>query len=258
MGITPDDLARANAAAKQLESEGYFERARAGSQKAASLFARFVAFRLNPDGDESDFGCLSKASGEQQVDGFAEDAIVFSNDPSDLANVVDLVNGAGAADASIPDTYGVKPRRSHNRWIKPEALTQTQLLFLRPTGTEPKPKPPVTPQYPGYEELGGDEGGKVVTRQLARDFRAAGRPGLDDDCGAWQQRVSYDFLTRRIATVQESITKHRDGWLIALGLIRVEPGMQSVIHVCTICNRSASAPIGTPVPTITHAPECGR
>lgn len=258
MGITPDDLERANRVAKQLEAEGFFEKVRAGSQKAASLFARLVAFRLNPRGDESDFGCLSKSPGETQVDGFAEDAIVFSNDPSDLANVVDLVNGAGAEGANIPDTYGTKPRRSHNRWIKPAALTETQLLFLRPSGQPPAPPPPVKPQYPGYEELGGDEGGKLFTRQLARDYRSAGRPGLDDDCGAWQQRVSYDFITRNVATMAESIRKHRDGWLTALGLIEVSTGMMSWSAKCKLCGASVAVEKGKNFPPIQHTPECGQ
>lgn len=258
MGVTQDDLDRALVVAQRLEAQGFFEKARAGSQKAASLFARLTAFELNPKGDPDGFGCLSKSPGEIQVDGFAEDAIVFSNDPAELSNVVDLITGAGAAGASIPSRYGVKARRANNVWIKPEPLSPTQLLFLRPSGQPPTPPIPPPAQYPGYEELGGDEGGKVITRQLGRDYRAAGRTGLDDDCGAWQQRVSYDFLTRRIATVAESIAKHRDGWLIALGLIRVEDNQAFVSHVCTICGRTISAAIGAPVPTIPHTPECGR
>lgn len=77
---------------------------------------------------------------------------------------------------------------------------------------------PGAPVYPSYEELGGDEGGKKITRQLEADYRRAGRPGLDGDCGAWQQRVSYDFLTGVCKTVEESINKHRQEWCDALGI----------------------------------------
>jgi hypothetical protein len=82
----------------------------------------------------------------------------------------------------------------------------------------PQPQPPSKPTYPSYEELGGDSGGIAITRQLEADYKRAGRPGLDGDCGAWQQRVSYDFLTGVCKTVQESIAKHRAEWLAALGL----------------------------------------
>jgi hypothetical protein len=80
------------------------------------------------------------------------------------------------------------------------------------------PTPPPAPVYPTYEELGGDSGGIAITRQLEADYKRAGRPGLDGDCGAWQQRVSYDFLTRAVPTVQASITKHRAEWCAALGI----------------------------------------
>lgn len=86
-----------------------------------------------------------------------------------------------------------------------------------PPTPEPEPEPPA-PMYPSYEELGGDEGGKKITRMLEADYKEAGRPGLDRDCGAWQQRVSYDFLTRKVPTVEESINKHRPDWRKALGL----------------------------------------
>jgi len=83
---------------------------------------------------------------------------------------------------------------------------------------QPPQPPPSQPTYPSYEELGGDSGGIAITRQLEADYKRAGRPGLDGDCGAWQQRVSYDFLTGVCKTVQESITKHRAEWCSALGI----------------------------------------
>lgn len=80
------------------------------------------------------------------------------------------------------------------------------------------PHAPAAPVYPSYEALGGDEGGKTITRQLEADYKRAGLRGLDADCGAWQQRVSYDFLTGICKTVEESIKKHRDEWCQALGI----------------------------------------
>lgn len=81
-----------------------------------------------------------------------------------------------------------------------------------------EPPPPAKPTYPSYEALGGDEGGKKITRQLEADYKRAGLHGLDGDCGAWQQRVSYDFLTGVCKTVEESIKKHRDEWCQTLGI----------------------------------------
>lgn len=85
-------------------------------------------------------------------------------------------------------------------------------------GSTPPPMPPQTPTYPSYEALGGDSGGMAITRQLEADYKRAGLRGLDGDCGAWQQRVSYDFLTGKVPTVQASIDKHRPEWCEALGI----------------------------------------
>jgi hypothetical protein len=150
MGITPATLNRAIAAARKLETEGFFERVREGNRKAGSLFARLVAFELNPDGHADDFGWLSKSPGETQVDGFAEDAIVYGNDPDDRENVIDLITGAGAAGASVGG--GIKPRRENNRWVKPEPLTAEQLKFLRPGPPPPPPRPP-EPILPDRREM---------------------------------------------------------------------------------------------------------
>lgn len=77
---------------------------------------------------------------------------------------------------------------------------------------------PAAPRMKTYEELGGDEGGKKITRLLEADYKRAGMRGLDGDCGAWQQRVSYDFLSGICATVEESIAKHRRSWCQTLGI----------------------------------------
>lgn len=150
MSIDQDTLNRAIAAAKSLEAQGYFEKARQGDQKAASLFARHTAYTLNPSGDPDDYGCLSKSPGESQVDGFAEDAICYTDDPADRQNVVDLINGAGAPNASIGGS--VKERRENNKWVRPQALSVEQMTYLRSGGMPPQPQPPMPTQPPGREE----------------------------------------------------------------------------------------------------------
>jgi len=220
MSVSAETLEQVLTTARTLEAQSYFERVRQGDQKAAALFAKLVAYTMNPDGDPDGAGWLSKAPGESQVDGYAEDAIVIGNDPNERENVVDLVNGTGAAGASLPSRLtlaDLKPRREHNRWVKPQPLTASQLQYLQAGGTRVPPQP-AKPIYPSYEALGGDEGGKTITRMLEADYKRAGRRGLDGDCGAWQQRVSYDFLTGICKTVEESIAKHRPEWCATLGI----------------------------------------
>lgn len=218
MSVPNEELERAVQAARVYEQQGYFEKVRQGDQKAASLFVRLVALDLNPKADPNGWGWLTKSPGETQVDGFAEDAICWTNDPNNRVNAVDMVNRAGAPGASIGGS--VKERRANNTWYPPEPLTMYELAYLRPSGQPPTqpPSPPPTPTYPSYEALGGDSGGVKITQQLEADYKRAGRPGLDGGCGAWQQRVSYDFLTGLVPTVEASITKHRAEWCAALGI----------------------------------------
>lgn len=99
---------------------------------------------------------------------------------------------------------------------------------LKEGAPTPTPLPPSTklpshstsqPQaFPSYEECGGDAAGAAISRQLEADYKRAGRAGLDGDSGMWHQRVCYDFLTRKVPTVQEAIAKHRKAWCDALGI----------------------------------------
>jgi hypothetical protein len=137
------------ATVQQLEAEGYFEKARGGDHRAPSLFARLVAYRLNPTGSPSGWGWLKKGGGKE-VDGYAEDAIVFTADPGNLQNVVDVVGGAGAPGASIRWS-GAVPRRPSDTWEAPRPLTAEELNYLKPGATAPPvepPKPPVEPPAP--------------------------------------------------------------------------------------------------------------
>ena len=118
---------------RRLEQEGFFERARNGDHRACGLFARLAAFTLNPSGAPAGWGCLRKTGGGQNVEGFAEDAIVLGNDPSNLNNVVDIIGGAGAPGASL-GFGGFLPRRSSDVWERPVPLTAEQMKHLRPGG----------------------------------------------------------------------------------------------------------------------------
>jgi len=190
------------------------------------------------NGLDPNFRHLKKKPGQTQRHGHGEDSVLYLL-PDNRALAVDFIVGAGGpspqpgwgvgdhvythADAHDPDDHGIGHR---------------------------PPVPP--PSYPGYDELGGDDGGRKITRQLDADFKKAGRPGLDRDCGSWQQRVSYDFLTRKVATIDDAMVKHRDGWLAALGLFRTENGTR----VCLICGASVGYAQGTPPPLVPHNADC--
>lgn len=218
MSVPTEALHDITAVANDLVAQGYFERAHDGDERAASLFARLVASTANPTGKSFSWGWLKKTGGGFNVDGFADGAIVYGNDPSDVNNVVKIVTQVGSDHAGIGDA--VQPRRESDIWFRPQPLSPAELLYLRPHGVPepPTPRQPAKPLYPSYEALGGDEGGKKITRLLEYDYKRAGMHGLDGDCGAWQQRVSYDFLTGICPTVEASIAKHREEWCQTLGI----------------------------------------
>jgi len=230
MSVSSDQLKRAENCAKQLEAQGYFHRAKTGDQRAASYFARLTAYTLNPGGHALDYGTLTKPAGGSNVDGYAEDAIVFGNDPTNLMNVVDLVNGAGAPGATI-GAGDVKPRRAQDLWEQPKPLTRAEVEYLL-EGSAPAfgvPTGGSAPAVPSYESMGGDEGGKKVTRLMEADYKTAEKPGLDGNSGAWQWRTAYDFLAGICKTVELSTAKHQPEWRASLNQERASIGKPPIV-----------------------------
>lgn len=185
---------------------------------------------------------LKKSKAQTNVHRHGEDSALYCF-PDGTAKAVDFIGGAG----------GPNPQPG---WIVDNVTLYTHADGHDPDdhGLEDGAAPPAT--YPGYEELGGDAGGQAITRQLEKDFKRSGRPGLDGNCGAWQQRVAYDFLTGKVVPVEASVTKHRDGWLMALGLILVETGLTSEARRCLICDATVAYPKGTEPKLIPHTPGC--
>lgn len=126
--------------AHAVANEGYFDKCGAGEMRACSYFARLVAWRLNPTGDPSSWGWLSKPDGGSNVEGWADDAMVYGQGQH---NVIDLVGGAGASGARV-QWGGPHPRRPSNLWVAPQPLTKAELDYLKP-GSGPAPKPPPVP-----------------------------------------------------------------------------------------------------------------
>jgi hypothetical protein len=234
MPVSQPHLDRILQMAQAREAQGYFVRVKAGDQRAASLFARLVAYDVNPSGDRTLCGWLSKTSGETNVDGWAEDAIAGNGDQADLLNVIDLVGGSGAPGATLVTRLtpaDLKERRTNNLWVAPKPLTADELSYLTGGGVVVPPIPPVpaTPVYPSYESLGGDEGGKKITRLLEEDYKRAEKPGLDGECGTWPHRTNYDFLVGNCKTIEASIAKHQPEWRAALNAERTSQGKPPIV-----------------------------
>lgn len=172
-------------------------------QEDHARFVDDVVTALNAYDEQ--WGHLRKKPGQTNIHGHGEDSALCKL-PDGKAHAVDFIGGAGGPTPAL-------------RWGPDPIAYYTHADWLDPADHEKgAPPQPPAPQYPSYEELGGDEGGKKITRQLEADYKRAGRPSLDGDCGTWQQRVSYDFLTGICKTVEESITKHRAKWCASLGI----------------------------------------
>lgn len=149
---TQADVDRAVAAAHSLEQQGYFAKVKTGDVKAASYFARLVASMANPSGMGTDWGWLSKPpGGGTQVEGYADGAIVFGNNPNDLVNVLKIVTQVGSTDPNaIQIGRAVQDRRPSDTWHKPVPVPPKLPTYLA-GGVPPTPQPPQT-QPPGREE----------------------------------------------------------------------------------------------------------
>ena len=127
--------------------------------------------------------------------------------------VVDVIGGAGGPNPTpVWNVYDTEVEGS-GAWVDPGESPEP-----------PQPPTPPTPTYPSYESMGGDEGGKKVTRLMEADYKTAEKPGLDGDSGAWQWRTAFDFLTGICKTVEESIAKHQPEWRASLNAERASQG----------------------------------
>ena len=151
--IPQQQIQNAVAAATALRAQGFFTRVQQGDVTAASYFARLVAYTVNPQGDPSGFGWLSKTPGETHVEGFADGAIVYGSNEFDLENVLKIVTQVGSTNAGIGSA--VQPRRPENHWVAPQPLTLAQMRYLHPAydppGPTPTPVPIPVPQPPSND-----------------------------------------------------------------------------------------------------------
>jgi hypothetical protein len=130
------------AAMAQLEAEGLFEKCRQGEMRGCSYFVRLVVYRLNPSGDPSGWGALTKPAGGSNVEGYADDAVALGANATN--NVYDLVASSGVPGAR-PYVNGPLPRRGSDLWEAPRPLSDAQMAYLGGTVT-PQPQPQPNPQ----------------------------------------------------------------------------------------------------------------
>ncbi len=204
MSVPQDQHNRIVAQARVREGQGYFARAAAGDQRAASLFVRLVAYDLNPAGLGSDVGWLRKGGGTN-VDGYAEDAVCGNANSADLFNVIDMVGGTGAPGARLNDANpgNVKERRSVDTWFAPRPLTTEELTYLLSGGTVPVP--PTEPVQPYPDERTWWP--QVFDVEVAKRYTQAGKVYPDGPAAfRWASRTSYDI--RAGLTKEESLAKH--------------------------------------------------
>lgn len=217
MNPTLDDVKRAVDVAKSLEAQGYFTKVKQGDEKAASYFSRMVASKVNPSGNPNDWGWLSKPAGGFNIEGFADGAIVFGNNPSDLNNVLKIVVQVGSSnpnDIKIGDS--VQQRRPQDVWFCPVPLPDSVVSYI--TGQAP------TPAFPSYEvDFGGD---KLATEQigipLESDYIKAGQR-LNSGSATWFARTYYDAVYFTVVdkmnakdAMAKSVVKRRPEWRKAL------------------------------------------
>lgn len=211
MSVPSEDVKRATDMAHQLEAQGYFAKAKAGDEKGASYFARMVASRVNPTGNSADWGWLKKTGSGFNVDGYADGAIIFGNDPSNRRNVLKIVTQIGSTDPNaIQIGDAVQEHRESDVWASPVPLPDALPAYL---GGSPTPLPPPAPTVPPY--AGDAFFTEKVGAPLHADYSAAGQL-LNAGSATWFARTIYDIFAGM--TPEASVTKHRNEWRGALGL----------------------------------------
>lgn len=154
MSVPTVDVQRAIDMAHQLEQQGYFAKAKSGDERGASYFARMVAARVNPSGNSSDWGWLKKTGAGFNVEGYADGAIVFGNDPANRTNVLKIVTQIGSTNPNaIQIGDAVQERRAEDIWDKPVPLPDAITSYLLPGGVVIPPSVPPHADLPGRQEM---------------------------------------------------------------------------------------------------------
>lgn len=193
------------------------------AEKVAELYPRAFQNCHNEGPEENDFiilvgqacnridrniGCnWSRAV----VGDLARDGLTIRDPVSGKYVFADIVRGAGAPGQKI--VFNPTGECPASGFVDPFML-KTKYNYSVPIDP---PKDPVKPK-----RTWDDEVGKMVTREMDRLYKKAGRPGLDADCGGWLGRTLWDMIegdeNGKIYTFEESMRKHMRELEDALGL----------------------------------------
>jgi len=132
---TPNRIATVQAVAATDAGKVAMNGCKAADKRACHAFTRLVACALSADG----FGLLTKNPGENNVDGYAVDAIIYRS----TNQVIDLISASESASASVQ--WGEVPRRDGNNYAAPIGCSVTPPL-----------PPPVDPPAPSASAATAD------------------------------------------------------------------------------------------------------
>jgi hypothetical protein len=124
---TPNRIATVQAVAATDAGKLAMSGCKAADKRACHAFTRLAACALATDG----FGLLTKNPGENNVDGYAVDAIIYKS----TNQVIDLISASESASASVQ--WGEVPRRSGNEYAAPVGCAG-------PIDPPPPPPPPTS------------------------------------------------------------------------------------------------------------------
>ena len=161
-------------------------------------------------GLDPNFRHLKKKPGQTAIHDHGEDSVLYLL-PSNQALAVDFIGGANGPNPQPTWQVGSHP------YTHADAHDPTDHGIIEDAT-------PAPPSVPSYEAMGGDEGGKRVTRLMEADYKRAEKAGLDGDSGAWQWRTAYDFISGSVPTVDASIAAHQPEWRKALNDERAQNG----------------------------------
>lgn len=183
MSVPNEQVQRAIAAARILEQQGYFAKAKTGDERGASYFARMVASRVNPTGSPSDWGWLKKTGSGFNVEGYADGAIVFGNDPANRFNVLKIVTQVGSDNPNaIQVGSAVQERRESDVWGSPVPLPDAIPAYL---GGSPTPIPVPSPMLP--------DRGEMMRAGQALHFYYRSHEGLQRPDGLWKPAAGSEI-----------------------------------------------------------------
>lgn len=166
----------------------------------------------------SKVGHLKKNPGQTQYNGHANDAFLYADGEGNEGGKFQAVDIIANAESKPPYTPSHQP--PSNGWTV-DIPRYTMSDWIGEVDEEPIPEP----EFPGYEELGGDAlAREIIGVPLEADYKEANQ-ALNDGSVVWTNRTVYDALYYYFvdgmeprAAYEKSAAKRRPEWRKVLGL----------------------------------------